>query len=36
MDFVGRGLLSLANMRFYVLDEADHLLDTGNRVRLSI
>jgi len=31
MDFVERGLLSLANMRFYVLDEADHLLDTGNR-----
>lgn len=34
MDFVERGLLSLANMRFYVLDEADRLLDTGNRVRL--
>ena len=28
-----RGLLTLSNVRFYVLDEADRLLDTGNRVQ---
>ena len=28
-DFVGRGLVSLANCRFLVLDEADRMLDMG-------
>lgn len=33
MEFVDRGFLGLGNVRLFVLDEADGLLDTGNRVR---
>ena len=30
MDLVESGKLQLSNVRFFVLDEADRLLDTGN------
>ncbi len=32
MDYIESGKLSVANIKFFVLDEADRLLDTGNQV----
>jgi superfamily II DNA/RNA helicase len=32
MDYIEQGKLSVAGVRFFVLDEADRLLDTGNQV----
>lgn len=33
MDYIEQGKLSVAGVKFFVLDEADRLLDTGNQVR---
>ena len=32
-DFIEKGLLPVAQVKFFVLDEADRLLDTGNQAR---
>ncbi len=32
MDYIESGKLSVTGIKFFVLDEADRLLDTGNRV----
>jgi len=29
IDFVGRGIVSFKSLRFFVLDEADRMLDMG-------
>jgi superfamily II DNA/RNA helicase len=34
MDYIEQGKLSVAGVKFFVLDEADRLLDTGSQVRL--
>lgn len=34
MDYIEQGKLSVAGVKFFVLDEADRLLDTGNQVHL--
>jgi ATP-dependent RNA helicase DDX1 len=32
MDYIEQGKLSVAGVKFFVLDEADRLLDTGSQV----
>ena len=34
MDYIEQGKLSVAGVKFFVLDEADRLLDTGSQVLL--
>lgn len=33
MDYIEQGKLSVAGVKFFVLDEADRLLDTGNQAK---